>query len=441
MSLYERDSRVIAGVEKLRFFPAEIVRGQGARLTDTAGRQVIDLTATWTAVGVGYAHPKVVEAVSTAVANQGYMGLSMTNPTAVELAEQLLAVTPGAENRRVYLGHSGSDACDVALRCARHATGKRRIIAFEHSYHGGFGTAMAVSGVHVEGGSVERDPDSTFVPYPNPYRPGIAGIDSAVHASLSAIEAAIAAGDVACLIVEPILSDGGLIVPPDGYLTRVVDLAHAQGVLVICDEVKVGLGRPGTLHAFQHDGAVPDVVCWGKTLGAGIPLSAAAGPAALFDGPSASALLTTAGNPVSAAAGLAVLGILRDEDLPGRAARVGEHFRGLLRAVQTGHGVAGGRAADHVGDVRGRGLAIGLELVTDQASRTPDPTLAAKVSLRAWQLGASVFVVGHSVLEITPPLVISEADIQTAAEIIDQAIVDVQDGRISDDEVSAFAGW
>ena len=116
-------------------------------------------------------------------------------------------------------------------------------------------------------------------------------------------------------------------------------------------------------------------------------------------------------------------------------------MRGLLRAVQTGHGVAGGRAADHVGDVRGRGLAIGLELVTDQASRTPDPTLAAKVSLRAWQLGASVFVVGHSVLEITPPLVISEADIQTAAEIIDQAIVDVQDGRISDEEVSAFAGW
>ena len=147
-TLYERDEASIAGIEKLRFFPLEVVSGHGSTLVTPDGRELLDLSATWTASGLGHGHPAVVEAVSRAVRTApGAGGLSAVHPDSVGLAEDLLALVPGTGERRVYLGHAGSDACDVALRACRHATGKRTVVAFEHSYHGGVGVAMGVSGV------------------------------------------------------------------------------------------------------------------------------------------------------------------------------------------------------------------------------------------------------------------------------------------------------
>jgi 4-aminobutyrate aminotransferase len=300
---------------------------------------------------------------------------------------------------------------------------------------------MAASGLHVENRSISPEPDVQFIHYPNPFRPSPEGIDADVQEAVSEVDSACADGAAACLIIEPILSDGGLIIPPDGYLTKVTETARRHNVMVICDEVKVGLGRTGALNAFDHDHIHPDIVCWGKALGNGIPLSAAVGPASVLGEPAASALLTTAGNPVSCAAGLAVLHTLGEEDLPGRAQQLGEKLVRLLQELQDGHGTRGGRAANHIGDVRGRGLAIGLELVQDRESSAPDPAVAAKVSLRCWQLGVAVFVVGPNVLEITPPLVISQSELETAVEILDDAICDVFENQVSDGEIAAFAGW
>ena len=168
-------------------------------------------------------------------------------------------------------------------------------------------------------------------------------------------------------MVEPILSDGGLVVPPDGFLAEVAARCAAAGTLLVCDEVKVGLGRPGTWHAFQHDGITPDIVTFGKSLGAGVPVSAAVGPAAVLDEPGASALLTQAGNPYSTAVARAVLATYRAEGLVERAAQAGERLRQGLREA-TAH-------LDVVGDVRGRGLAIGVDLVTDRAGRAEDERL------------------------------------------------------------------
>ena len=170
-TLYERDEAAIAGIEKLRFFPLEVVSGHGSTLVTPDGRELLDLSATWTASGLGHGHPAVVEAVSRAVRTvPGAGGLSAVHPDSVGLAEDLLALVPGSGERRVYLGHAGSDANDVALRACRHATGKRTVMAFEHSYHGGVGVAMGVSGVHVDAGA-PPDPDAVFLPYPNPFRP------------------------------------------------------------------------------------------------------------------------------------------------------------------------------------------------------------------------------------------------------------------------------
>ncbi|BBY50078.1 aspartate aminotransferase family protein [Mycolicibacterium arabiense] len=443
-TLYARDAAAVAGIEKLRFFPLEVVSGHGSTLVTPDGRELLDLSATWTASGLGHAHPAIVEAVSRAVRTApGSGGLSAVHPDSVGLAEDLLALVPGTGERRVYLGHAGSDANDVALRACRHATGRRTVLAFEHSYHGGVGVAMGVSGVHVDAG-VPADPDAVFIPYPNPFRPsrgersdgeGRGGnVEEDASACLGLAEQALLTGSIACLIVEPILSDGGLVVPPDGFLARLHDLCRAHGVPMICDEVKMGLGRPGTLHAFEHDGVVPEIVTFGKVLGGGLPLSAAVGPAEILDHPPAAALLTTAGNPVCAAAGRAVLATIVGDQLADRAAEVGALLSNALRDL------AGSPGADRIGDVRGRGLAIGVELV-DPATGDRDPRLAAQVVYRAWELGAVVYYVGGNVLEITPPLVLTEAEAVRGAEILGAAIADAAAGRVDAEEVAKYAGW
>jgi 4-aminobutyrate aminotransferase len=433
-TLYERDAAAVAGIEKLRFFPLEVVSGHGSTLVTPDGRELLDLSATWTASGLGHGHPAVAEAVSRAVRTApGSGGLSAVHPDSVGLAEDLLALVPGTGERRVYLGHAGSDANDVALRACRHATGKRTVIAFEHSYHGGVGVAMGVSGVHVDAG-IPADPDAVFLPYPNPFRPGPDGVDADVTTCLTLAEEHLRTGSIACLIVEPILSDGGLIVPPDGFLAQLQELCTRHGVPMICDEVKMGLGRPGTLHAFAHDDVVPDIVTFGKVLGGGLPLSAAVGPAEILDNPPAAALLTTAGNPVCTAAGRAVLATIVGENLADRAARTGALLADGLRAL------AGSPGSERIGDVRGRGLAIGLELV-DPATGERDPRLAAQVVYRAWELGAVVYYVGGNVLEITPPLVLTEAEAGRAVEILGAAIADAAAGRVNAEEVAKYAGW
>lgn len=433
-TLYDRDATTIAGIEKLRFFPLEVASGHGSTLVTPDGRALLDLSATWTASGLGHGHPAIVEAVSRAVRTApGSGALSAVHPDSVGLAEDLLALVPGGGERRVYLGHAGSDANDVALRACRHATGRRTVVAFEHSYHGGVGVAMGVSGVHVDAGA-PPDPDAVFLPYPNPFRPGPDGIAADVAACLDLAESHLATGTIACLIVEPILSDGGLVVPPDGFLARLHDVCRRHSVPMICDEVKMGLGRPGTLHAFEHDGVVPDIVTFGKVLGGGLPLSAAVGPAEILDNPPAAALLTTAGNPVCTAAARAVLATVVGDGLAEHAANVGALLADNLRSLTDSPG------GDRIGDVRGRGLAIGVELV-DPATGDRAPRIAAQLVYRAWELGAVVYYVGGNVLEIKPPLVLTEDEANRAAELLGVAIADVAAGNVDAEEVAKYAGW
>jgi 4-aminobutyrate aminotransferase len=432
--LYARDLKAVAGIEKLRFFPVAVTAGEGSWMIEAGGRRLLDLSSTWTAAGLGHGHPRVVETVTEAIKSPaGAGGLSAVHPHSVGLAEDLLELVPGDGERRVYLGHAGSDANDVAIRAARHATGRAKVVAFHHSYHGGVGVAMGMSGVHVEAGSVTPDPASAFVHYPNPYRPEPAGQspEQVAAASLAAVESEISAGDVACVLAEPILSDGGMVVPPPGFLAALTDLCHKHDTLIVCDEVKVGLGRPGMLHAFQIDGATPDIVTFGKVLGAGLPLSAAVGPAWVLDGPPAAALLTTAGNPVCAAVGRTVLRTLVEEELPQRSKAAGERLRAGVRDLDL----------PNVGDVRGHGLAIGVELVRDRDSREPDGKLAAKTVFRAFELGAVIYYVGGNVLEVTPPMVITDDEVDRAVDILGRAIADAAAGVVTDEAVAGYAGW
>jgi 4-aminobutyrate aminotransferase len=350
------------------------------------------------------------------------------------LAEELLRLTPGQGERRVWFGHSGSDANDCALRAVSAATGRSRFISFIGSYHGNLSGSMSVSGHTAMTHTLPRA-GLVLLPYPNAYRPDFSAND--VLKLLDYQFATTCPPDqVAAIFIEPLMSDGGLIVPPPGFLAAIQERCRRHGIQVIVDEVKVGLARSGKLHCFEHEGLAPDVVVFGKGLGGGLPLSAVVGPAQIMDHAPAFAIQTTGGNPVATAAGRAVLRVIASENMVQHSDRIGGILATGLRALSERHPM--------IGDVRGRGLALGVELVSDRESREPVTAVTtAKVIYRAYQLGAVFFYVGlrANVLELTPPLTLSEAEAREGIEIIDQALTDVGRGLVSDADVAPFTMW
>ena len=436
-TLYERDAAAIAVAQKLRFFPLAVVGGEGSYLEAEGGRRLLDLSASWGAAGLGYAHPAVASAVSRAARDMAAASiLSSANEPAIALAERLIEIVPGDGDRRVWFGHSGSDANEAAVRSILKATGRPRVISFVGAYHGGMAGSMAISGHTVQEG-VPKLPGLELLPYPDPYRPSSSG--DACEAVLARLDELFATTcppeEVAALFLEPIQSDGGMIVPAPGCLRALQDRCRAHGILLVCDEVKVGLGRTGLLHAFQAEDLSPDVVTFGKGLGGGLPLSAVVAPAGILDVAPAFALETTAGNPIAASAGRAVLDTIRDEDLPEHAGRRGQQLMDGLKELAARHPL--------IGDVRGRGLAMGVDLVTDPETREPATAETARVVYRAFELGVVVFYVGmHSnVLELTPPLTLAEREAAQAIDVLDRAIGDVEAGRVPRDIARDFAGW
>jgi 4-aminobutyrate aminotransferase len=434
-ALRERDARVIANIARLRFSPLCLVGGRDNRLIEEGGRQLLDLSASFGAASLGYSHPAITQAVTAACTSMaGASLLAYPNENAVALAEELLRLTPGGGERRVWFGHSGSDANDCAMRVVQAATGRSRFISFIGSYHGGLSGSMSVSGHPAMTHSLPRA-GLVLLPYPDSYRPVFSANDV-----LTLLDYQFATTcppqQVAAIFIEPLMSDGGLIVPPPGFLAAIQQRCRRHGIQIIVDEVKVGLARSGKLHCFQHEGLDPDVIVFGKGLGGGLPLSAVIGPRHIMDHAPAFALQSTAGNPVAAAAGRAVLQVIADEGLIEQASRVGGVLSNALRALSARHPM--------IGEVRGRGLAVGVELVSDRESREPVPTTTtAKVIYRAYQLGAVFFYVGlrGNVLEFTPSLTLSQSEVEEGVAIVDQAMADVSNGLVSDADVAPFMMW
>jgi 4-aminobutyrate aminotransferase len=433
MPLLDRDNHSIAKLQKLRFNEATVVEGSGARLILESGRSVIDLSAGWGSAILGYGHSAIKHALAKTAESPAGTGLiSLVSEPAVLLAERLLAITPGVGEKRVWFGHSASDANEAMVRALKAATGRTMFISFAGSWHGGTVGSMGVSG-HPALDTHARSEGLHLVPYPNTYR------DPDHHADhiLEQFDAwAEQHGHAyAAFFIEPIQSDGGMHVPPPGFLQRIVKTCHRYGVLVVMDEAKVGLARSGAMHAFTHDGVVPDIVVFGKGLGGGLPLGAAVGPARIMDYASGFALQTLHGNAYAAAAALAVLDTIERDHLAVNAKRLGQHFIDGLAALAQKHPC--------IDSIRGRGLALGVEIIADRHTKVPAKLKTIKIALRAFDLGALFYYVSPqgNVLEFTPPLVISETEIDAALGIIDQAIIDVEAGAIDDATAERFAAW
>lgn len=435
--LYDRESRSVSTLAHLRFFPQAVTGGKGSLLRGDDGRDLLDFAASWGAASLGHGHPALAEAVNRALTDQaGASYLSTANEPCVLLAEKLLSIVPERAAGRVWFGHSGSDANETVARAVVAATGRKRILSFKGAYHGGTVGSVAISGHPAQGG-IDKASGLSLVPYPDAYAAG--SPEAAASAALAHLEELFATTvppeEVAAFFIEPIQSDGGMLVPPPGYFRQIQSLCRKHGILLVCDEVKVGLGRTGRLHAFEHSDIEPDIIVFGKGLGGGLPISAAVGPEAIMNHASAFSFQTLHGNPVCAAAGLAVLDTIERENLVANAASVGDTMLTALRDLQAKH--------ELIGNVRGHGLALGVELVSDRSARTPAIEQTALVVYRAFQLGLVIYYVGinSNVLEFTPPLTMSEEEALRGIAILDQALGDVEAGRVDPQLLEHFAGW
>ena len=428
-SIYAEDDNLVAGLQKLRFFPQATVGGRGSWLRDENGRERLDLSGAWGAASLGYGHPALVAAVTEAVSDPaGASVLSSASRPANDLARLLIELFPSEAPQKVWFGHSGSDATETAVRAARQATGKQGIIAFEGAYHGCTTGSMAISGHGVLTG--EKAGGLILLPYPRSAEEA-----ELVLAQLAARLEQEDASDIAAAIFEPILSDGGLIVPPEGFFARFDAVLRARGILTIADEVKVGLARSGRMHAFEYEGFRPDILVLGKGLGGGLPLAAVIGPAWVMDCALSFAMQTLHGNPVSVSAGLAVLRTIAAEGLAEQAAQVGAHLRAGLEDL----------AARQQGwlriALRGRGLVIGIEIRDGAGQAAASETAALVCHLHC--LGLIAYYVGEqsNVIELTPPLILTIAEADQAIALFARAFDDLAMGRIDLQAARAFAGW
>ena len=434
---YDADTRYVAEIQKLRFFPQTIIGGNGCFLVDDTDRMVLDLSASWGAASLGYSHPATISVFQDAITDQaGASILSSSTAPAVQLAERLVDLVPGGDNKKVWLGHSGSDANETVFRAVTEATGRHRILSFVGAYHGGSLGSIAISGHGIQSPS-SRSSGLTLIPYPDPYRP-FEG-DPSGQSVLDLLEYYFCTicppEEVAALFIECIQSDGGLIVPPQGFLAQLVNKCREHGILIVCDEVKIGLGRTGRLHSFEFEDFIPDIVTFGKGIGGGLPVSAVVAPEHILDFRTAFAMQTLHGNPICSAVANTVIDTIESEALVRNAKTQGQAFIDDLQRLATKHEI--------IGDIRGRGLVIGVEFVKNRTSKAPDSDFTAKFVYRCYQLGVIAYYVGrHSnVVELTPPLIITDHERQLAIDFFDQALTDVSMGKVSDKEIAEFSVW
>ncbi|HWV24620.1 MAG TPA: 4-aminobutyrate--2-oxoglutarate transaminase [Thermomicrobiales bacterium] len=403
--------------------PVVAEKAHGAELWDVDGRRYLDFAGGIGTLNVGHTHPLVVNAIVSQAhqLTHAMFGVAMY-PSYILLAEALAHLTPGSFDKKSVLVNSGAEAIENAIKIARAATGRSRIISFTNAFHGR--TAMTMALTHKEkpyryGFGPLPDDQVIRVPFPYEYRPSFPGNET--QGCLDALRTAFEdhPGEIAAVVFEPIQGEGGFIVSPNTWLQGVVDLARQHGAVSIADEIQTGFGRTGRWFAVEHAGVEPDLIVMAKSLAGGMPLAAVTGRAELMDAPIVGGLGGTfGGNPVSCAAALAVIDAMKTESIIAQGVEIGALIETEFEAWR--------EEIDLIGDVRGRGAMMALELVRDQTTKEPADRETARVIELAWQRGLILIRAGSldNVIRILVPLVASQANIQEGLKILKQAILD-----------------
>ncbi len=406
------------------FFPFFIERGDGSYIWDDSGRRILDFTSGQMCATIGHNHPAIVAALSASGKRVMHLFSWMLAPETVELCRELAALLP-PKLQKVMLLNTGGESNEAALRMARIATGGYEVVGLAGSYHGLTAGAGSSTYSRPRRGYGPGLPGAMALPTPNAYHCPIRHCTE--RCDLTCLETGFAmvdtqsTGALAAAIAEPVLSAGGIIVPPPGYFPRLKELCEARGMLLILDEAQTGLGRLGTRFGFDLAGVVPDILTLSKTLGGGLPLSATVTSADIEEDCHAKGfghLTSHVSDPLPASAGLAVLEVIARERLVERAAELGERLGAGLSDLMQRYEV--------IGDLRGTGLMWGVEIVRDRKTREPDHELGARITDRCLELGLSMNISGYrsaaSVWRIAPPLTIAEAELDEGLAILDQAI-------------------
>ncbi len=406
--------------------PVVVARAEGATVWDANGREYVDCFAGIAVVNAGHRHPRVLAAAREQMERVVHAATYIYHvPVVADLAERLAEITPTGLDK-TFFGNSGAEGIETAMRLAKAYTGRHEFITLTHAFHGRTAGTLSITGNKgrkTRGGPYL--PGIAYAPAPYVYRNPFGTDDPETVAERCAemVEWAVAyqsSGDVAAFIAEPVLGEGGILVPPASYFRRVKEVLDRHGILFIADEVQSGFGRTGALFAIEHFGVTPDIMVLAKGIADGFPLSATIARGEIADSLRPGEHLSTfGGNPVSCAAGLANIEVMVEERLPEEAARKGERTLGQLRELATRH--------ELIGDVRGLGLMIGVELVTDRGTKEPASKEAAAVRRLCREAGVLVGVGGQAgnVVRFQPPLVIEDAALERAVEVLDGALAEV----------------
>ncbi|GAB3434707.1 aspartate aminotransferase family protein [Actinophytocola sediminis] len=410
-------------------FTREIItRAAGSYLYTADGREILDFTSGQMSAILGHSHPEIVDTVRRQIGELDHLFSGMLSRPVVDLARRLADSLPDPLEKALLLT-TGAESNEAAIRMAKLVTGRHEVVAFARSWHGM--TQAAANATYSAGrkGYGPAAPGNFVIPAPDTYRPDITTADGdldwrrQLDLGFDLVDAQ-STGSLAACIVEPILSSGGVLEPPPGYLAALADKCRERGMLLILDEAQTGLCRTGTWYAFERDGVVPDILTLSKTLGAGLPLAAVITSAEIEQQAHDRGFLfftTHVADPLVAAVGNTVLDVLARDGLDRRAAELGVFLRAGLEGIAERHPV--------VGDIRGRGLLVGLELVVDRETKEPSAELGAQVTRRCLELGLHMNIVQlpgmGGVFRMAPALTATEDELARGLSILDQAIGDV----------------
>ena len=423
--LVERDHHVVSP-SYTRDYPLVAKIGRGATVEDVDGNTFLDFAAGIAVVATGHCHPEVVAAIQKQAAELMHMsGTDFYYPSMVELAEKLASIAPGKEPKRVYFGNSGAEAIEAAIKLVKFHTKRDKLIAFHGSFHGRTMGALSLTASR----AVQRKGFGTLLsgvfhmPFPDTYRgtygvrPETASADCLSYLENELFRRRVDPDEVAGIFIEPIQGEGGYLPAPTEFLQGLQRICRKHGILLVADEVQSGMGRTGKWWASDHAGIEPDIICTAKGIASGMPLSAIIARASVMNWTPGAHASTFGGNPVCIAASLATIGLL-ERNYIANAAQMGEFIRGLTADWTTRHKI--------VGEVRGKGLMIGIEIVRDQKTKERAPDLRNRLVQMAFGKGLLILGSGDTTLRFCPPLIIDEEQAEFAVRTVDACITEIE---------------
>ena len=426
--IVERDSAVISPSFG-RAYPLVVERGEGSIVVDVDGNEFIDMNAGLAVCSVGHSHPKVVKAIKDQA--DKFIHYSYTDffyDDYVNLGEKLHDLVPGSHRKKFFYGNSGAESVEAAMKVARWHTGRQGYLAYIGSFHGRTlgAVSLTASKPYQRARFAPLIPGVEHIFYPYCYRcPFNLECPSCGYACVDYIDEYlfqryVPPDEVAMLVAEPIQGEGGYIVPPEGYFKRLKKLLDEYGILFASDEVQAGIGRTGKWFGIEHFDVVPDIVCMAKGVAAGMPLGVMASRADIQDWKPGSHASTFGGNPVSCAAALAVLDVIESDNLLENAQKQGRHIKGRLDEMKEEHPL--------IGDVRGKGLMVGVELVKDKNTKEPAQKETKEVMMECFRNGLAIVNCGVSVIRWMPPLIVTSGLVDSALEIFEKSLTKIEKG-------------